>query len=651
MKKIAWLAVLLLVSSIVSAESLYQYDSLELELNVEGSFEFVPTSSNAKLKESSVELLLFPTEDYRQERLNLESEGSVQDGILHFFWDDQKIEKKDFGYSSVISTNNARIEVKNKVPFPITEDKLGGFEQYLDSTETIDANHPKIISKASELAEGEDDLFKVAFNLAEWVESNVDYDLNTLTATVSQKASWVLQNRNGVCDEMTSLFIAMARSLGIPARFVSGISYTTSELFDYNWQSHGWAEVYFPDIGWVSFDITFGEFGYVDVTHIKLRDGFDPQEPAVKYQWIANGVELKKSQLELEVNIKEEGTAIPEEILIEKEILAEEVGFGSYNLIKGIVKNTADYYTATTLQLSVPKELEIEGRNRRTILLHPKEVRETFWIVKVPADLSENFIYKFPVFIYSEKNISVLSSFQSQSGKSYYSKDDIEGLTVKDEEKSYSRKISFQCDSPDEIALGEEKTISCEIKNIGNSNLHNLEFCLGYLCEEIDLPINQRKSLEITIKGEEAGLQRVVVSAENNLVEKKVPLEYAVVDSPKITIEADYPDSVDFGTPFEITLNVKKESFSEPKEVIVMLNGPGFNTRWDIENLENDQELVLELEGTKLSSKNKFTVKTQWKDKESREYSEEKGIVIEGKANSFAEKIKMLINSILNVFI
>ena len=643
-----WIVIFLLLISIVSAEIIYQEDSLELNLKIDGSFDLVPEIPNPQLKEVSAGLLLYPNEDYRQEILDLNTDGTLQNGSLNFLWKDQQVEKKEFGYSTLIKTNNNRIKVKEKVPFPIPENKLVGYGNYLEATETIDADNPEVIAQASKLAEGEDDLFKVSFNLAEWVESNVKYDLNTLTATASQKASWVLENKEGVCDEMTSLFIAMARSLGIPARFVSGISYTTSDLFDYNWQPHGWAEVYFPDIGWVSFDIAFGEFGYVDVTHIKLRDGFDPQEAAVKYEWIANGVKLEKNPLDLKVDIKKEGTVIPEEILIEKEILSEEVGFGSYNLIKGIIKNTADYYTATTLQLSVPKEVEIEGRNRRTIMLHPKEVRETFWVVKVPENLNDNFIYKFPVFIYSEKNVSVLSSFQAQSGKTFYSKKDIEELTVQDEEKSYSRKVSFQCDTPKEIKLGEQRTITCEIKNSGNSNLKNLEFCLGYLCETINLPINQKKTSQIAIKGEEAGMQRVTVSAENDLVEKKVPLEYSVLDNPKATVEADYPGSVDFGDSFKISLNVQKKSFSNPNNVIVKLKGPGFDTTWNLDELDKNQDLALDLEGTRLSSNNQFTITTQWEDTEGKKYSEEKGIMIKGKANSLADRIKMLINAVLN---
>ena len=60
-----------------------------------------------------------------------------------------------------------------------------------------------------------DDLFIVVYKLAEWVKTNVNYDLSTLTASVSQKASWVLDNKEGVCDEITNLFIALSRALGI----------------------------------------------------------------------------------------------------------------------------------------------------------------------------------------------------------------------------------------------------------------------------------------------------------------------------------------------------------------------------------------------------------------------------------------------------
>ena len=79
---------------------------------------------------------------------------------------------------------------------------------------------------ASRIAHGEDDLYKVLFKLGIWIENNIVYNMSSLTADAAQKSSWVLENKYGVCDELTSLFISMARSLGIPARF-AGIVYTS----------------------------------------------------------------------------------------------------------------------------------------------------------------------------------------------------------------------------------------------------------------------------------------------------------------------------------------------------------------------------------------------------------------------------------------
>ncbi len=653
-KSVLVILLLLLIPFSLAQNDLYSMDSLELKLNVDGFFELVPTKSNAKIQEVSADVLLYPKESPRQQIVSWNTQGVIKEDLVSFFWNDQKIEQKEFGYFSLIKTKNERLKVNQKISFPLTSEDIQGLEQYLEPTETIDSDNPAIIAKAAELAEGEDDLFKVAFRLASWVEENIEYDLNTVTAVASQKGSWVLQNRQGVCDEMTSLFVAMARSLGIPARFVSGISYTNSqEVVDAvgsNWAGHGWAEVYFPDIGWVSFDVTFNQYGYIDVTHIKLRDSFDPTEPAVKYKWVADGVDLKKGKLDLAVVVKQQGSAIPEEILLEQEILSHEVGFGSYNLIKGIVKNTADYYQATALNLAAPKEVEVIGRNRRNILLQPKEVRETFWIVKITENLEPNFMYTFPTKIYSEKNISVEDSFAAQQGSNAYSKEEIEGLAVQDEEKSYSRKISFDCQYQKEVKLKQENIIACSIKNSGNANLHNIVFCVGESCETIDLAINQKKSAEIMVKGENAGWQKVLISAESELIEKKISLEYAVIDEPKVTVEPHYPLSVQFGEPFEIGITVGKESFSPPQELTILVSGPRFSNQWAIENLVNEENLLLKMDGRVLSYSNDFTIKTSWKDAEGNTYSLEQEIAVAGLADSWREHLNLVSNWIINLF-
>lgn len=55
----------------------------------------------------------------------------------------------------------------------------------------------------------------------------------------------------GVCQDHAHVMIGMARSIGFPARYVSGY---LCPVGDSAAASHAWAEVYVEDLGWVGFD-------------------------------------------------------------------------------------------------------------------------------------------------------------------------------------------------------------------------------------------------------------------------------------------------------------------------------------------------------------------------------------------------------------
>ncbi|MEE1610674.1 transglutaminase family protein [Microvirga sp. CF3016] len=57
---------------------------------------------------------------------------------------------------------------------------------------------------------------------------------------------------HGVCQDFTHVFLSAARSLKIPARYVSGYLHKPGEIEQE--AGHAWAEAYIPDLGWVSFD-------------------------------------------------------------------------------------------------------------------------------------------------------------------------------------------------------------------------------------------------------------------------------------------------------------------------------------------------------------------------------------------------------------
>jgi transglutaminase-like putative cysteine protease len=61
----------------------------------------------------------------------------------------------------------------------------------------------------------------------------------------------------GVCQDYSHIFVAAARSLGIPARYVSGHLVRADGLVTQP-AGHAWAETWLDDLGWVGFDPTNG---------------------------------------------------------------------------------------------------------------------------------------------------------------------------------------------------------------------------------------------------------------------------------------------------------------------------------------------------------------------------------------------------------
>jgi transglutaminase-like putative cysteine protease len=68
-------------------------------------------------------------------------------------------------------------------------------------------------------------------------------------------AAEALERASGVCQDHAHLFIACARVLGVPARYVSGYLYgQTNGEIQTAVASHAWSEAFIEDLGWVSFD-------------------------------------------------------------------------------------------------------------------------------------------------------------------------------------------------------------------------------------------------------------------------------------------------------------------------------------------------------------------------------------------------------------
>jgi transglutaminase-like putative cysteine protease len=122
---------------------------------------------------------------------------------------------------------------------------------FLRST-ALTAVNPAMENFARELrAESEGDALGFLHALMTQVNEHMTFDedpTNTGTSAIEAFAG-----KRGVCQDYAHIFIACARSGGVPARFVSG-HFLRSDGMVNQQAGHAWAEAHVPNLGWIGFD-------------------------------------------------------------------------------------------------------------------------------------------------------------------------------------------------------------------------------------------------------------------------------------------------------------------------------------------------------------------------------------------------------------
>jgi len=112
--------------------------------------------------------------------------------------------------------------------------------------------NPAMQNFARELrAESEEDTLGFLHTLMTQVHEHMTFDENPTTSGTS--AIEAFGGKRGVCQDYAHIFIACARSGGVPARFVSGHFLRSDDTVN-EAAGHAWAEAFVPDLGWVGFD-------------------------------------------------------------------------------------------------------------------------------------------------------------------------------------------------------------------------------------------------------------------------------------------------------------------------------------------------------------------------------------------------------------
>ena len=121
----------------------------------------------------------------------------------------------------------------------------------------------RVRQRAQEITADKTSAYDKAKAIEAYLRANYPYDLEVPAPPPDRDVAdyFLFDLKKGYCDYYATSMVVLARASGIPARFVSGYSsgaydaanaeYVVREL-----NAHSWAEVYFPEIGWVEFEPT-----------------------------------------------------------------------------------------------------------------------------------------------------------------------------------------------------------------------------------------------------------------------------------------------------------------------------------------------------------------------------------------------------------
>lgn len=121
------------------------------------------------------------------------------------------------------------------------------------------------------LAGGRGDVWGDVRRLGEHVHRTFIYQPGS--TGVSTRAPDALRLRAGVCQDFAHVHLGLCRTLGIPARYVSGYFLNPARRPGENEASHAWIEAWLPGAGWLAYDPTHARVA--DDRYITLAVGRD----------------------------------------------------------------------------------------------------------------------------------------------------------------------------------------------------------------------------------------------------------------------------------------------------------------------------------------------------------------------------------------
>lgn len=168
--------------------------------------------------------------------------------ILYARWDkDAKSRKLTFSFHAL------RNEVVKK-DFPEKEGAWDprDYEMYLTGT-SLGPIDGEVKELADKIVKGKTTVYDKAKAIYDWTCENMYRDPKTVGCGPGDVCT-LLITPGGKCTDIHSVYVALCRAVGVPAREVFGIRQGKKEVVDISKWQHCWAEFFLPGYGWVPVD-------------------------------------------------------------------------------------------------------------------------------------------------------------------------------------------------------------------------------------------------------------------------------------------------------------------------------------------------------------------------------------------------------------
>jgi transglutaminase-like putative cysteine protease len=126
------------------------------------------------------------------------------------------------------------------------------FKPYLEASPSLPLT-PKIRERALAVTQGKKTVLAKARALYDWIVENMYRDPNVKGCGLGE-VERLLETGGGKCADIHSVFVALARAAGIPAREAFGIRMPKGREGDMTKSQHCWAEFYLLGKGWIVVD-------------------------------------------------------------------------------------------------------------------------------------------------------------------------------------------------------------------------------------------------------------------------------------------------------------------------------------------------------------------------------------------------------------